>query len=333
MGVPTKPTMTATDSAETSPQLQSDESAEASLVLSSSPVLELDDNKDESKTTLSQEAEADIYVLRNIGYLAQYFSVGLIYGGLPATTYGFFLGYLSVPAHVYATVRVIIVLPWSFKFAFGLLNDCVPIAGYRRKPYMVIGWSLCAFMLIVLAFTPLPEPYWCLNGTLQDKDVPPCNPDAKQAGGGFAFLMILAALGYVIADVAADGLTVQFARSEPLYRRGRIQTTAYMTRTVGVVLATLLVGFGMNGPEYNGTFSTGLSFSTICFIFAIPAAAMAPISWLLIEEPRQVTPRLIAVLIVRLIALLMTSSSPSLSKRRSPHYLIMISPDLLMSTP
>ena len=90
----------------------------------------------------------DVYSASGIGYLAQYFCVGLIYGGLPATVYGFFLGYLNVPAHVYATVHVIMTLPWSFKFAFGLLNDCAPIGGYRRKPYMVIGWAICCAVLL-----------------------------------------------------------------------------------------------------------------------------------------------------------------------------------------
>ena len=38
---------------------------------------------------------------------------------------------------------------------------------------------------------------------------PACNPAAAQQGGLFALLMCLAALGYIIADVAADGLTVR----------------------------------------------------------------------------------------------------------------------------
>ena len=42
-----------------------------------------------------------------IGYLAQYFAVGLIYGGLPATTYGFLLGYLHVPSYVYSTAGTV----------------------------------------------------------------------------------------------------------------------------------------------------------------------------------------------------------------------------------
>ena len=64
----------------------------------------------------------------------------------------------------------------------------------------------------------------------------------------------------VVADVAADGLTVQYARREPLATRGTTQTTAYLVRTIGQIAAYLLVGFGMNGPEYNGSFSVGLSF-------------------------------------------------------------------------
>ena len=87
--------------------------------------------------SLSKDPAVDIYSWSQCGYLAQYFVVGLIYGGLPATIYGFFLGYLAVPAYVYSTASVLCVFPWSFKFAFGLINDTRPIFGYHRKPYMV----------------------------------------------------------------------------------------------------------------------------------------------------------------------------------------------------
>ena len=153
---------------------------------------------------------------------------------------------------------------------------------------MVIGWACCSAMLLLLAVMPLPEPYWCLtdDGLAHNTTAPPCNPHASKEGGFYATLMMLAALGYVVADVAADGLTVEFARREPAHRRGRTQTTAYMVRTVAVSIANLLVGFGMNGPEYNGTFASGLSFSAICAILAVPSALMVPISWLLIDETR-----------------------------------------------
>ena len=145
---------------------------------------------------------------------------------------------------------------------------------------------MTAAMLIVLAGTPLPDPYYCQgpDGRYDLDSV--CNPAAAESGGTLAILMCLAAVGYVMADVAADGLTVTYARREPRATRGQTQTTAYMTREVGMVLAHSLVGFGMNGPEYNGTFAAGISFNTLCALLAVPALAMVPVSWYLILEPR-----------------------------------------------
>jgi len=238
----------------------------------------------------------DIWTWDNVGYLAQYFAVGLIYGGLPATVYGFFLGYLAVDGYVYTTAMGICVLPWSFKFLFGLINDTRPIFGYHRKPYMVIGWSLCCVTLVILSTIPMPDPYYCrdsdgqyirevTNSLGKKVEAEPCNCDAKKSGGKFALLMALAALGYVIADVAADGLTVQYARREPVEVRGQTQTTIYLVRTIGQMCAIMLVAFGMNGPEYNGTFaSSAFSWSTLMKIFAIPAALMIPLSWFRVVE-------------------------------------------------
>jgi len=231
-----------------------------------------------------------------LGFYLQYFAVGVIYGGLPSTVYGFFLGYLNVEGYVYATAATIITMPWSFKFFFGAINDCFPIAGYRRKPYMVFGWALCAAALLRLATLPLPPPYWCVEGrayvrTVETADggveaAEPCNPDAAKAGGGYALLMMVAALGYCLADVAADGLTVQLARAESEKTRGRTQTTVYLVRTLGNVVATAVVGLCMNSWEYNGSFDRGLGFPAVMGLFALPAAAMVPVSWLLVKETK-----------------------------------------------
>mmetsp|Transcript_108219 Transcript_108219/g.312783 ORF Transcript_108219/g.312783 Transcript_108219/m.312783 type:complete len:594 (-) Transcript_108219:52-1833(-) len=234
-----------------------------------------------------------------IGFAAQYFAVGLIYGGIPATVYGVFLGYLNVPAYVYATVSVISSLPWSFKFIFGLINDTVPICGLRRKPYMVIGWAFCAVVLFWLSCTPLPPPYWCIDDMTGEyikkielpgghhKSAEPCHPESAQAGGKYAILLMLAALGYVVADVAADGLTTEYAKAEPMEKRGTTQTTAYMMRTIGQAAATVFIAFFMNGKEYNGSFDWGLRFEQVAFCLGIPASLMVPISVMLVVEPKR----------------------------------------------
>jgi len=241
---------------------------------------------------LEAGGEINIYEWKRAGYLAQYFAVGLIYGGLPATRYGFFVSYLNVPAYVNSAASTLTSFPWSLKILFSLVTDACPIGGYRRRPWMCLGWGMAAVFLVVLAFMPVPDAYYCRQegGSHRYDLTRVCNRDARDGGLPFALLMCMVAVGYVQADVAADALTVQYARREPVATRGKTQTTAYLTRTVGQICAQLLVGFGMNGREYNGSFDGGLSVSAVYALLAVPAMAMVPISWYLVEEPKLVAP-------------------------------------------
>lgn len=228
------------------------------------------------------------------GLFAQYFSVGLMNAGPTATIYGVFQGYLNVPGYVYSAALQVTTIAWSFKFFFGVINDTVPIRGFRRKPYMVFGWWLCSIFLLVLAVIPLPAPYWCVDGdgnyitkNADGSPATPCNRSAKEMGGKYAMLLMMACFGYVIADVAADGLMTEFARREPVETRGRAQTTIYLVRAAGEAVSTLFVGFLMNGKLYLGTFSWGLSFQSVCLCYMVPSLLMVPISLLFIREPTE----------------------------------------------
>ena len=96
--------------------------------------------------------------------------------------------------------------------------------------------------------------------------------------------MAVAAIGYVMADVAADGLVVQLAKKESLRDRGTIQTNVYLVRTLGSIVAALFVGLFMNGYQYNGSFDFTLSFSEVCAVICVPSIAMVPISWIFIPD-------------------------------------------------
>jgi len=199
----------------------------------------------------------------------QYFVVGIVSSALPATLYGFFLGYLGVSSYVYATATQVVSLPWSFKVLFGMINDCFPLRGLSRKPYMVIGWTLCTLALASIACVPMPA-------------------QGSKKVGMLSGLMAIAAVGYIIADVAADGLLVEIAKRELDHVRGTTQTNVYLVRTIGGVVASLLVGLGMNGREYNGTMDRSpLSFTQVCGLLAIPSAMMIPVSWLYVHETRK----------------------------------------------
>ena len=88
-------------------------------------------------TSLDGGEPINIYEWRRLGYLGQYFAVGLLYAALPSTNYAVFVCYLNVPAYVSAAAASLTTLPWSFKILFAMLSDGVPICGYRRRPYMV----------------------------------------------------------------------------------------------------------------------------------------------------------------------------------------------------
>ncbi|KAG7381615.1 hypothetical protein PHYPSEUDO_005773 [Phytophthora pseudosyringae] len=74
---------------------------------------------------------------------------------------------------------------------------------------------------------------------------------------------------YLIADVASDGLVVEFAQREPDNIRGNIQSTVYLVRSVAMILAALLVGFGLNSHDYGGSFSWSFSMSQLMLIFSL----------------------------------------------------------------
>ena len=205
--------------------------------------------------------------IRNLcGLYVQYAAVGFISSALPATLYGFFLGYLQVNSYVYATAGQVIMLPWSCKLVFGMLNDRFPIYGYRRKSYIAIGWVMCTVALMVLASHDMPA--------AGDAD----------ASWRFSMWMALAALGYIISDVAADGLTAELGKMENDDTRGTVQSNVYLARAVGGIAAALLVGLGMNGTEYNGSFDRTLTFVQVCAVLSACSAIMVPVSFFVVHE-------------------------------------------------
>eukprot|EP00966_Prymnesium_polylepis_P047294 1094970-Prymnesium_polylepis.2 len=167
---------------------------------------------------LDSRAPVDIYTARTSGYLLQYFAVGLVYGFIPACNYPLFVCYLNAPAYVAAAAATLASFPWALKIFFALATDTLPIGGYRRRPWMMIGWTLCTGFLIALASVPLPAPYYCLGEDGHYDLTKVCNPAAAEAGMPFAVLMMFVAIGYIMADVAADALTVSYARCEPQAR-------------------------------------------------------------------------------------------------------------------
>jgi hypothetical protein len=135
----------------------------------------------------------------NLGLLFQYSTVGLVYGLLPATIYQFMQNYLNCSGTQVTAAQQLVVLPWSFKVFYGILSDCVPLWGYRRKVWMLIGWGVCVVMLIVMAIMPIGKPYFT-DSADRDVDIDAytqelearINCDAPSEGAKYVMLMFFA---------------------------------------------------------------------------------------------------------------------------------------------
>ncbi|KAG7395169.1 hypothetical protein PHYBOEH_004150 [Phytophthora boehmeriae] len=229
----------------------------------------------------------------NIGLLFQYAIVGLVYGLLPATIYPFLQNYLNSSGSQVAAAKQLVVLPWSFKVFYGILSDCRPIFGYRRRPYMLIGWSICILMTLVMAIMPIGEPYYT-NPDDRELDVSQYTPeiearinyDAPSEGAKYVIIMTLAAVGYVLADVCADSITVEFAQREPIDKRGTTQSLIYAVRTAVMIFGQLITGFVFNGEEYGGDFNFSISFPQLMIIVTVLSLPVLPMTWFFIYEEK-----------------------------------------------
>uniref|UniRef100_A0A0P5HAK7 Transmembrane protein n=1 Tax=Daphnia magna TaxID=35525 RepID=A0A0P5HAK7_9CRUS len=221
-------------------------------------------------------------------------AVGMIYGTLPGTVYPFLQQYLNMEGTQIVSASVLLNFPWSFKVVYGILSDCFPIFGYRRRPFMMIGWSVCALMLFIMAFMDAGTPYYKNRALASIKEAnwtdlqraEGIDADAPDRGGKFIIMMMLAAVGYVGADVAADGVVVELAQREPEAVRGTTQTTIYMMRTVFVTISNILTGFAFNGESYGGDFDFSISFPQLMLILAIFCVPVVPITWFFIKEEK-----------------------------------------------
>jgi hypothetical protein len=235
----------------------------------------------------------NLYSRQYIGLLVQYAAIGLLYGSLPRTVYPFLNNYLRMNGYQTLSARVLLTLPWSTKVFIGIVSDCFPICGSRRRAYMVVGWLLCSAMLLVLVGSNQGPPYY-IDRSLRGKDLSKIPKeqlagrihwDAPKRGALYTVMMMLASCGYMVADVASDGLVVEFAQREPQHIRGNIQSTIYLVRSVFMIGSALLVGIGLNGPDYGGTFTWSLSMAQLLLICCVLSLLAIPAAVFCIAEP------------------------------------------------
>lgn len=236
------------------------------------------------------------------GLLAQYWTVGWVLGTLPGTVYPFLQIYLNMEGSQTLSARVLMTMAWSFKVYMGIISDCFPIAGRRRRPYILLGWTMCFVMLLVMGVMPVGEPYFPKPEWRQIKpenylkegvNESLLNKDAQDQGGKYVVIMMMAAYGYVLSNVCADAVVVEFAQREPEAIRGRTQTAIYTVRTFSVMLSYLITAFVFNGKDFGGQFEFTLTFPQLMLALAVLCFPVLPITWFFLSEEPYTPPRFV----------------------------------------
>uniref|UniRef100_K3X7G1 Transmembrane protein n=1 Tax=Globisporangium ultimum (strain ATCC 200006 / CBS 805.95 / DAOM BR144) TaxID=431595 RepID=K3X7G1_GLOUD len=235
----------------------------------------------------------NLFSRKHIGLAAQWATSGIVYGSVIGVYYPFLNNYLHMTGTQVASAGALIALPWTWKMFFGMLSDCYPIFGYRRRPYILIGWSVAFVACFLMAVLPFGDPYYAdpalasiLLSNMTDEQLALVNTDAASTGAKYIALLALANLGVVIAVTASDGILIELTQREPEKIRGSLLTTLTSTQYIFQCGSTMMIGFGLNSAEYGGTFSSSMGFNGVMWVCAAFSLAVLPFSWFCMTESK-----------------------------------------------
>ena len=166
--------------------------------------------------------ECQLLRRENIAIPACYLLVGLMQGlsGPLINVYPLDLGATEAQQTTLSSIRS---LPASFKLLFGFWSDNVPLGGYRRKSYMMIGWIVSSLSLIVL---------------IMGSDLSDASEQVPEGAPSIPFLsvtLLMFGTGFWFADVMGDSVVAEKAKLE--ISKGHLQSTCYACRFFGLMVA------------------------------------------------------------------------------------------------
>ncbi|KAF1334436.1 Outer membrane protein pmpb, partial [Globisporangium splendens] len=236
---------------------------------------------------------------RWLGLVLHSVVVGVISTVLPLTVFPFLTNYLNMEGTQTLSARTMLALPWVLKPFFGIFTDCVPLlCGYHHRPYVMLGWLVCAASLTSIYFVDLPEPFFTdrsLVGTplikMTAEQRQTLNMDAPSHGGLYVMFMSVATVGYVLADVAADSLITEIARSQfSIVNTNEDEVFAPVVtkfRYLSMLATFLFMGVSMSGWNYGGDFDFTLKYNEVMLIMGILSAVPIPFMWCTVVESRR----------------------------------------------
>ena len=211
-----------------------------------------------------------------IGLYAHYALIGFINGSVAGLSSNFCFYYFKGPSNLCANTSSIINIPWNLKFFYAIVTDSWRPWGYRRKPYIILGWSVVLILTLVLAF---------ISNSIQNTH-----------SGVYIWICLsfFIQVFLILADVPADGMCVEIGKYEAQSEKGVVLITGQLTRFAFSIGAGFLQALFMNGPSTNSSscpislsncWSWGMTVSdfygvstVLIFLLLIPIVAMKEIN-------------------------------------------------------
>jgi len=158
------------------------------------------------------------YLKLSIVFAAVYFFSLNGIGALPQLGLSFLLKdkIHFMPAQM-AYFQALTLLAWVIKPLWGLISDCLPIAGSRRKSYLLITSFVAGASWLALAFTP------------------------TYTAGNILLFISIGYLAYAFQDVVTDGLMVEVG--QPIHMTGQFQSVQWSAVYLGMILTALVGGY------------------------------------------------------------------------------------------
>jgi PAT family beta-lactamase induction signal transducer AmpG len=154
------------------------------------------------------------FAMLGLLYFAQGLPFGLFDYALPA-----WLAQNGASAAAIGSVQAMVILPWTFKLAYGLLMDRYAFLSMgRRRPWIIIGQSGLAVAFLMLALI---------------------DPGVEQVAVIAAFAFALG-LSSAVQDVAVDGLAVDILPGEEIER---VNGYMFGAQALGIAASAAVSGY------------------------------------------------------------------------------------------
>jgi predicted MFS family arabinose efflux permease len=123
----------------------------------------------------------------------------------------------------------LLALPWSLKPLYGLLTDFVPIAGTRRRSYLILASTASCLALFLLYLIPIPE----------------------GAHVRLLVLLLIPTVGVAFSDVVVDALMIE--KGQPRGLTGLLQSIQWAAMYGGSIVAGIVGGYlSQHGHQQEG---------------------------------------------------------------------------------